>query len=347
MEYRKLGTSDLSVSALCLGTMTWGQQNTESDAHAQLDYAFANGINFFDAAEMYPVPPRAETFGRTEECLGSWLAKNKSKRAQFVVASKATGRGNGLAHVRGGAGLDAANIRAAIEGSLKRLQTDYIDLYQTHTPDRPANRFGQLDYAHDPAAPQGAPLEETLGTLAMLVREGKIRHFGVSNETPWGVMRQLGLAQAGVGPRPQAIQNPYSLLNRTFDVGLGEIAMREQVGLLAYSPLAMGVLAGKYLDGARPSQGRLTLFDRFKRYSTPRAEPAAAAYVAIARDAGLDPAQMALAFVTGRPFVTSNIFGATTMAQLESNVASARVRLSSDVLAAIDAVHAANPNPCP
>jgi aryl-alcohol dehydrogenase-like predicted oxidoreductase len=252
-----------------------------------------------------------------------------------------------LAHVRGGAGLDAANIRAAIEGSLKRLQTDYIDLYQTHTPDRPANRFGQLDYAHDPAAPQGAPLEETLGTLAMLVREGKIRHFGVSNETPWGVMRQLGLAQAGVGPRPQAIQNPYSLLNRTFDVGLGEIAMREQVGLLAYSPLAMGVLAGKYLDGARPSQGRLTLFDRFKRYSTPRAEPAAAAYVAIARDAGLDPAQMALAFVTGRPFVTSNIFGATTMAQLESNVASARVRLSSDVLAAIDAVHAANPNPCP
>jgi aryl-alcohol dehydrogenase-like predicted oxidoreductase len=347
MEYRKLGTTDLSVSALCLGTMTWGQQNTESDAHAQLDYAVANGINFFDAAEMYPVPPRAETFGRTEECLGSWLAKNKSKRAQFVVASKVTGRGNSLAHVRGGAGLDAANIRAAIEGSLKRLQTDYIDLYQTHTPDRPANRFGQLDYVHKSDAPQGAPLEETLETLAALVREGKIRYFGVSNETPWGVMRLLGLAQAGGGPRPRAIQNPYSLLNRSFDVGLAEIAMREQVGLLAYSPLAMGVLAGKYLDGARPPQGRLTLFDRFKRYSTPRAEPAAAAYVGIARAAGLDPAQMALAFVTGRPFVTSNIFGATSIEQLKSNIASAHVRLSPDVLAAIDAVHAGNPNPCP
>jgi aryl-alcohol dehydrogenase-like predicted oxidoreductase len=347
MEYRKLGTTGLSVSALCLGTMTWGQQNTENDAHAQLDYAVANGINFFDAAEMYPVPPRAETFGRTEECLGSWLGKNKSKRAQFIVASKVTGRGNGLAHVRGGAGLAADSIRAAIEGSLKRLQTDYIDLYQTHTPDRPANRFGQLDYVHTSDAPQGAPFEETLETLAALVREGKIRHFGVSNETPWGVMRQLGLAQAGVGPRPQAIQNPYSLLNRSFDVGLAEIAMREQVGLLAYSPLAMGVLAGKYLDGARPPQGRLTLFDRFKRYSTPRAEPAAAAYVAIARAAGLDPAQMALAFVTGRPFVTSNIFGATSIEQLRSNSASAQVRLSPDVLAAIDAVHADNPNPCP
>jgi len=347
MEYRKLGATDLSVSALCLGTMTWGQQNTERDAHDQLDYAVANGINFFDAAEMYPVPPRAETFGRTEAYLGTWLAKNKARRAQFVVASKVTGRGNSLPHVRGGAGLDAKNIRAAIEGSLQRLQTDYIDLYQTHSPDRPANRFGQLDYAHDPDAPQGAPFEETLGTLADLVREGKIRHFGVSNETPWGVMRQLGLAAAGAGPRPQSIQNPYSLLNRSFDVGLAEIALRERVGLLAYSPLAMGVLAGKYLDGARPADGRLTLFERFKRYSTPRAEPAAAAYVRIAGEAGLDPAQMALAFVTGRPFVTSNIFGATTLAQLASNIESANLRLSPDILAAIDAVHAANPSPCP
>ncbi|MFN8702270.1 MAG: aldo/keto reductase, partial [Rhodospirillales bacterium] len=220
-------------------------------------------------------------------------------------------------------------------------------LYQTHSPDRPANRFGQLDYVHQPDASEGAPFEETLGTLADLVKAGKIRHFGVSNETPWGLMRQLGLAAAGAGPRPQAIQNPYSLLNRSFDVGLAEVALRERVGLLAYSPLAMGVLAGTYLGGARPPGARLTLFVRFKRYSTPRAEPAAAAYVRIARDAGLDPAQMALAFVTGRPFVTSNIFGARTLKQLASNLASAELRLSADVLAALDRVHAENPNPCP
>ncbi|MCZ8312214.1 MAG: NADP(H)-dependent aldo-keto reductase [Magnetospirillum sp.] len=347
MEYRKLGMTDLSVSALCLGTMTWGEQNSEADAHAQLDMAVAAGVNFFDAAEMYPVPPRAETFGRTEECLGSWLAKNKAQRGKYVVATKVTGRGNLLPHVRGGAGLDRANILIAVDASLKRLQTDYIDLYQTHSPDRPANRFGQLDYVHQPNASEGAPFEETLGTLADLVKAGKIRHFGVSNETPWGLMRQLGLAAAGAGPRPQAIQNPYSLLNRSFDVGLAEVALRERVGLLAYSPLAMGVLAGTYLGGARPPGARLTLFDRFKRYSTPRAEPAAAAYVRIARDAGLDPAQMALAFVTGRPFVTSNIFGARTLKQLASNLASAELRLSADVLAALDRVHAENPNPCP
>ena len=347
MEYRKLGTTDLSVSALCLGTMTWGEQNSEADAHAQLDMAVAAGINFIDAAEMYPVPPRAETFGRTEECLGTWLAKNKVQRSKLVVATKVTGRGNSLPHVRGGGGLDRANILLAVDASLKRLQTDYIDLYQTHTPDRPANRFGQLDYVHAPESPDGAPFEETLATMAELVKAGKIRHFGVSNETPWGLMRQLGLAAKDAGPRPQAIQNPYNLLNRSFDVGLAEVALRERVGLLAYSPLAMGVLAGKYLGGARPAGARLSLYERFKRYSTPRAEPAAAAYVRIARDAGLDPAHMALAFVTGRPFVTSNIFGATTLEQLAHNLASAEVRLSADLLAALDGVHAENPNPCP
>jgi aryl-alcohol dehydrogenase-like predicted oxidoreductase len=347
MEFRELGRTGVSVSALCLGTMTWGEQNTEAEAHAQLDYATANGINFIDAAEMYPVPPKAETAGLTETYFGTWLEKNKARRGDLIVATKVTGRGNNLPHIRGGAGLDAKNIRIAIEGSLKRLRTDYIDLYQTHSPDRPVNNFGKLDYVYSAGADQGASFEETLGTMADLVREGKIRHFGVSNETPWGVMRQLDIANKGGGPRVASIQNPYNLLNRSFEIGLAETALREGTGLLAYSPVAMGVLAGKYLNGARPAGGRLTLFERFKRYSTPRAEPAAAAYVKIARDAGLDPAQMAIAFVTGRPFVTSNIFGARTLAQLASNIASAALRLPADVLAAIDAVHAGNPNPCP
>jgi len=347
MEYRKLGRTDLSVSAICLGTMTWGEQNTEAEGHAQIDLALGMGVNFIDAAEMYPVPPTAETYGRTEEILGTWLAKNRARRKDVIVATKVTGRGNQLPHVRGGSGLDAKSIRAAIDGSRARLQTDYVDLYQTHVPDRPANRFGQLDYVHKPGTDDGAPIEETLETLAALVKAGKVRHVGVSNETPWGAMRHLILADAGKGPRIASIQNAYNLLNRSFDVGLAEVALREQVGLLAYSPLGMGVLAGKYLGGARPPEGRLTRYSRFQRYSTPRAEPAAAEYVRIARAAGLDPAQMALAFVTGRPFVTSNIIGATNLVQLRANIESAKLTLPADVLAEIDKVHAANPNPCP
>ncbi len=347
MQYRKLGRTGLSVSAICLGTMTWGEQNTEAEGHAQIDLALSKGVNFIDAAEMYPVPPKPETYGSTEAILGTWLAKNKSKRADVIVATKIASRGNGTAHIRNGSGLDAKNIRAAVDASLKRLQTDYIDLYQTHVPDRPANRFGRLDYAYDPAADQGAPIEETVATMAALVKEGKIRHFGVSNETPWGVMKHLALSDAGKGPRIVSIQNAFNLLNRSFDVGLTEMTVKEDVGLLAYSPLGMGVLAGKYLNGARPPEGRLTRYSRFQRYSTPRAEPAAAEYVRIAREAGIDPAHMALAFVTGRPFVTSNIIGATTLAQLETNIASIGVTLSPDVLAAIDRVHAMNPNPCP
>ncbi len=344
MQYRKLGRSGLSVSAICLGTMTWGEQNTEAEGHAQIDAARAKGVNFLDAAEMYPVPPKPETYGRTEEILGTWLAKNRSKRADVIVATKVAGGSNKLSHVRGKAQLTRAQIRIAVEGSLKRLQTDYIDLYQTHSPDRPTNMFGKLDYV--PTDETGTPFEETLDALGELVKEGKIRHFGVSNETPWGLMRQLTLAEAGKGPRPQAIQNAYNLLNRGFDVGLSEVAVREEVGLLAYSPIAMGVLAGKYLNGARPPKARLTLYDRFQRYSTPGAEPAAAEYVRIARAAGLDPAQMAIAFVLSRSYVASAIIGATGLEQLASNIAAAELTLPSDVRAAIDAVHTRMPNPC-
>ena len=346
MQYRKLGRTDLSVSAICLGTMTWGEQNTEAEGHAQIEYALSKGINFIDVAEMYPVPPKPETCGRTEEIVGTWLGKNKAKRKDVIVATKVTGASNKLNHVRGGARLDAANIRTAVEGSLRRLQTDYIDVYQTHSPDRPANFFGTLDYVHRPDADPGTPLEETVETMAALAKEGKIRHFGVSNETPWGTMKHLELATAGKGPRIVSIQNAYSLLNRSFEIGHSEISLREDVGLLAYSPLAMGVLVGKYLNGARPAGSRLMLYERFKRYSTPRAEPAAIEYVRIAREAGLDPAQMALAFVTGRPFLAATIIGATRPEQLAADIASVDLKLSPDVLAAIEGVHAANPNPC-
>lgn len=347
MQYRRLGTTDLDVSLICLGTMTWGEQNSEAEAHAQLDRAVDLGVNFIDAAEMYPVPPKPETFGRTEAHIGTWLKKRPEMRGKVVLASKVTGANNSMPHVRDGKGrLDRANIAAAIDGSLKRLQTDYIDLYQTHSPDRHVNAFGRLGYVHAPEQ-DGAAIAETLDALADLVKAGKIRHVGLSNETPWGTMRHLELAAGGSRPRVQSIQNPYSLLNRTYEIGLAEISSRERCGLLAYSPLGMGVLTGKYLNGARPAAGRLTRFERFKRYSTARAEPAAAAYVQIAREAGLDPAQMALAFVNTRPFLTSTIIGATSLRQLEQNIASLSVTLSSDVLAAIERVQASSPNPCP
>jgi aryl-alcohol dehydrogenase-like predicted oxidoreductase len=347
MQYRPLGTTGLDVSLICLGTMTWGEQNSEAEAHAQLDRAMELGINFIDAAEMYPVPPKPETFGRTETYIGTWLKKRPEMRAKVILASKVTGANNSIGHVRDGKGrLDRANIVEALNGSLKRLQTDYIDLYQTHSTDRFVNAFGRLGYVHKPEQ-DGVPIEETLGVLGDLIKAGKLRHVGVSNETPWGVARHLAVAAAGQGPRIQSVQNAYSLLNRTYEIGLAEMSIRERCGLLAFSPLGMGVLAGKYLNGARPAGSRLTLFERFKRYSTPRAEPAAAAYVQVAREAGLDPAQMALAFVSGRPFLTSTIIGCTSVAQLEKNVASLKVPLSPDVLAAIERVHAGNPNPCP
>ncbi len=346
MQYSPLGRTDLQVSRLCLGTMTFGEQNTEAEAHAQLDYAAAQGVNFIDAAEMYPVPPRRETQGRTEAYIGSWL-KARGGRDKLIVATKVAGRSTELAYARPFAiHPDRRNMEAAIEASLKRLQTDYIDLYQVHWPDRSTNFFGRLGYQHQPLADE-VPIEETLAALSDLVRAGKVRHVGVSNETPWGLMRYLALAEQRGLPRVVSIQNPYSLLNRVFEIGHAEIAMREQVGLLAYSPLAMGALSGKYRHGARPPEGRLTRFDRFQRYSTPRGAAAVEQYAQIAEAHGLDPAQRALPFLRRQPFLTSAIIGATTPEQLRSNLASIDLELPDAVVEAIEAVHSADPNPCP
>lgn len=344
MQYRLLGNTDLSVSSLCLGTMTWGEQNTQDEAHAQLDLATAAGINFIDAAEMYPVPPKAETQGRTEEILGHWLAKQPD-RSRWIVASKVTGRSD-MDWIRGGPRLSAKQISAALEASLRRLQTDYIDLYQVHWPERSTNYFGKLGYL--PADDQDAiSIETTLAVLADLQQAGKIRHIGISNETPWGLAEYLRLARELGLPTVVSIQNPYNLLNRSYEVGLAEFAHRERVGLLAYSPMAFGVLSGKYQGGAKPAGARLTLYSRFARYSSAQAQTATGEYLALAQAHGLDPAQMALAYVSSRPFVTSNIIGATTLAQLQSNLDSAGLQLADAVLAGIEQIHQRLPNPCP
>lgn len=346
MLYRPLGRTDIRVSALALGSMTWGEQNSEAEAFEQIRRAQAAGINFIDTAEMYPVPPKAESCGATETIIGNYFRRHGG-REQWIIASKAAAPGNGITHIRGGRPHhDRANLIAAVEGSLRRLQTDCIDLYQLHWPDRATNFFGQLGYRHDPDA-HFTPIEESLEVLDELVRSGKIRHVGLSNETPWGLHRFLQLAETRGWPRPVSIQNPYNLLNRSFEVGLAEMAIREDVGLLAYSPLAFGLLSGKYEDGARPPQGRLTLFERFQRYNNPRARQVASACVRLAREHGLDPAQMALAWVTGQPFVTSNIIGATTLEQLERNIASLNLQLDASLLEAIEALQIAQPNPAP
>ena len=346
MQHRPLGHTGIDVSVLCLGTMTFGEQNTEAQAHAQLDRALAAGVNFIDTAEMYPVPPRAETQGRTESYIGSWLAA-RGCRDQVILATKVAGPGDWINWLRGGGHrLDRRNIEAALDASLRRLRTDYVDLYQLHWPDRETNFFGKLGFS--PAQEDDSvPLLETLEVLGDLAKAGKVRAVGVSNETPWGLMRYLSLAEQHGLPRMASIQNPYSLLNRTFEIGLAEVALRERCGLLAYSPLGFGVLSGKYLGGQRPAGARLTLFERFSRYSNPESERATARYVDLARRHGLDPAQMALAWVTSRPFTTSNIIGATTLGQLESNLASVELGLSDDVISEIEAIHQAQPNPAP
>jgi aryl-alcohol dehydrogenase-like predicted oxidoreductase len=347
MQYRQLGNTDLKLSVIGLGTMTWGQQNTEAEAFEQLDYAMDRGINFIDTAEMYPVPPRPATQGRTEAYIGNWLAR-RGQRDRIVLASKVTGRGDrntGMEHIRGGPRLSRDHIREAIEASLARLQTDYLDLYQVHWPERVTNFFGQLDYRH--VEDDSIEIEESLEALSELVKEGRVRHIGLSNETAWGAMTWVRLAKERNLPLVVSIQNPYNLVNRTFEVGLAEVAMREKVGLLAYSPLAFGVLSGKYLDGQRPADARLTLFERFTRYTNERTSAATADYVALAREHGLDPAQMALAFVNSREFVTSNIIGATTMEQLRSNIDSIDLTLEKEVMKAINAIHNRNPNPAP
>ena len=348
MDYRPLGRTDIAVSAICLGTMTWGQQNTEAEGHAQMDYALDRGINFFDTAELYSIPPKAETQGSTERIIGSWFAA-RGNRDKVILASKVVGRTT-MAWSRGRpARLARADIIEALDASLKRLRTDYVDLYQLHWPDRNVTGFGAnpTRYGNPARAADEVPIEETLGVLDDLVRAGKIRHVGLSNESAWGTMRFVTAAEQGKGPRVVSIQNAYNLLNRTFEVGLAEIADREQVGLLAYSPLAQGYLTGKYQLGARPAGAPTTLFNRGDRYERPGAEAAIDAYLRVAADFGLDPAQMAIAFVTTRPFVTSNIIGATTMAQLAADIDSLDVDVTPELVAAIDAVHQLAGNPCP
>lgn len=347
MKYKKLGRTDIDVSLICLGTMTWGEQNVQAEAFAQMDMALDYGINFFDAAEMYPVPPKAETQGRTEEMLGNWL-QERGARDKIILATKVTGRSSrnsGMGHIRNGARLDKANINEAIDGSLKRLKTDYVDLYQVHWPERTTNFFGSLDYLH--GEDDGIPIAETLHALNDLVTAGKVRHIGISNETPWGILEYLRVAEQEGLSRIVSIQNPYNLLNRSFDIGAAEVAIRESVGLLAYSPLAFGALSGKYLNGARPEGARLTLFTRFQRYISEAAERATAAYVELAKEYSLDPAQMALAFVNQRQSVVSNIIGATSLEQLKSNIESVDLHLSDELLEKIDVIHLQNPNPAP
>lgn len=348
MEYRSLGRTGLQVSVIGLGTMTFGEQNTEAEGHAQIDRALDHGVNLVDTSEMYAVPPRVETYGSTERIIGAWIRKG-GKRDRIILCSKVAGPGHalGLDYVRGGDNaLDRQNILEAIDASLRRLQTDYLDLYQVHWPGRATNFFGRLGYQHV-EADDATPIEETLEVLGELVQSGKVRHVGVSNETPWGLHRYLHIAHEQGLPRVASIQNPYSLLNRSFEVGLAEMAVKEDVGLLAYSPLGFGVLTGKFLDGARPPSARIVRWSRFVRYSGPLAEQATAKYVAIARRHGLEPAQMALAFVNRQHFVASTLIGATTMAQLETNLASIEVRLSDDVIREIEEVHQTHPNPCP
>ena len=306
MQYNKLPHSSLEISQICLGTMTYGEQNSEREAFEQLDYALERGVNFIDTAEMYPVPPSSESQGLTETYIGNWLKKS-GKREKVILATKVAGPRN-IPYIRDNMSLDRRNIHQAIDDSLKRLQTDHIDLYQLHWPQRRTNCFGQLNYPY-PDQQEDVTLIETLDSLASLVQAGKIRYIGVSNETPWGVMTLLRLAEKHELPRIVSIQNPYNLLNRSFEVGLSEISHYEGVKLLAYSPLAFGCLSGKYLNNTRPKGARCSLFERFVRYFTPQGIQATEAYVSLARDHGLTPAQMALAFVNQRPFVASTIIG--------------------------------------
>ena len=344
MEFRQLGQTDIRVSSLCLGTMTWGEQNTEQDAFQQLDCAIDYGINFIDTAEMYPVPAREETYAATETILGHWL-KQRGHHDDLVIATKICGPG--YDYMNGGRLMTPQHIHHAVEGSLKRLGVDCIDLFQLHWPDRNTNFFGQLGYNLQAEA-DGTPIEITLEALNDLVQAGKIRHYGLSNETPWGAMRHLAVSNEKQQTRPVSIQNPYSLLNRSFEVGLAEISHREQVGLLAYSPLAFGTLSGKYLHGQKPANSRLARFERYQRYtSSPQSIMATEAYVNLAKESGLNPAQMALAYVTSRFFVTSAIIGATNLEQLNSNLQSSELSLPADVLEGIEAIHKQHPNPAP
>lgn len=349
MQKRRLGRTDLHVSAICLGTMTWGQQNTEAEGHAQMDLAFEHGVNFLDTAELYSIPPKPETQGSTERIVGSWM-RARANRDRVVLATKVVGRTTNDWFRGGPSKLVRTDIFDAVDKSLTRLQTDYIDLYQIHWPER------QIPWGSNPTrvgawpAPRDAdetPIAETLAVFDELVKAGKIRHLGLSNESAWGVMRFVFESEKGAGPRPISLQNAYNLVNRTFEVNLAEVCDREQVSLLAYSPLAQGYLTGKYDHGARPAGARSTLFNRGQRYETPNAAEVLLEYNTLARQFGMEPALFANAFVVNRPFVISNIIGATSIPQLHTALASIEVKWTEEMQKAVDAVHQRVGNPCP
>jgi aryl-alcohol dehydrogenase-like predicted oxidoreductase len=346
MKFKKLGHTNIDVSLICLGTMNMGEQNTQEEGFKQMDYSFEQGINFFDTAEVYAVPPRQETYGKTEEIIGNWFIKSK-KREKIILATKMVGPG--VEWIRNGGGnYTEQNIAIAIDGSLKRLQTDYIDLYQLHWPERNTNYFGKRNYEHDSSEEKGNGLESVLKALKKFVDQGKIKYIGISNETPWGLSKFLEVAEQLNLPRIVSVQNPYNLLNRAYDIGMSEISCREKVGLLAYSPLAIGYLSGKYRDNQIPKNSRIGLFgDFWTRYKEDNAKKAVDDYYKLAKENGLTLTQMSLAFVNSRPFMTSNIIGATTMEQLKENIGTADIDLSDEIIEKINLIHSNNPNPTP
>ena len=344
MNYKKLGNTDLNVSTICLGTMTWGEQNTQNEAFEQMDYSLDNGVNFWDTAELYAVPPKAETYGHTETIIGNWFEKTK-KRKDVILASKVGGPSR--KYMRNGENsFTGKNLENALHGSLKRLKTDYIDLYQLHWPERNVNNFGRLGYEHKEN--DWNKFEDVLENLKKFIEEGKIRYVGLSNETPWGVMNYLQLAKDKDLPRMMSIQNPYSLLNRSYEVGLAEVSIRENIGCLSYSPLASGYLTGKYRNKQFPKGSRMERdFDFWTRYRKPNMEEAVEDYYKISQKFELDMSQMSIKFCEVQDFMTSVIIGATTMEQLKTNVESVKVNLDSEVIKEINNVQKKYPNPCP
>ncbi|SEL27997.1 NADP(H)-dependent aldo-keto reductase [Acinetobacter sp. DSM 11652] len=349
MKFNRLGQTDIHVPEICLGTMTFGEQNSQSEAFQQLEYALERGLNFWDTAEMYPVPPKVETQGATEEIIGNWI-QQRGQRDQLFLASKIAGPGQGGSNIRSGiTRYNASDISSALDLNLKRLKTDYIDLYQLHWPQRPTNMFGQLGYTnhHAHSTLDITPLEETLSALQAEINKGRIRYIGLSNETPWGTMKFLHLAEKLGLSKFVSVQNPYNLLNRTYEIGMSEIAKFEGIGLLAYSPLAFGYLTGKFRHGARPANARVTLYSRFVRYSNPESEWATEQYAVLAEKHGLTLTQLALAFIKQQFFVTSTIIGATDLNQLKENIDAFNVSLSEEILQEIEIIHKQQPNPAP
>ena len=342
MKYKLLPHTNIKVSTICLGTMTYGRQNSEIDGHQQLDYALDHGVNFIDTAEMYPVPAEATRYGNTERIIGTWIKKSK-KRSEIVLATKIAGPGDYTKHIRT-TGFSENSLNEAVENSLKRLQTDYIDLYQLHWPDRNTNKFGARGFKHEKNESWEDNFKNILHSLDKLIKSGKIRQVGLSNENPWGVMRFLEESKNNL-PRMITIQNPYSLLNRQFEVGNAEVSMRENIGLLAYSPLGCGVLSGKYIQKKDEENSRLNLFKRFVRYSSKQSTEATIRYLEIAQRNNLSLTQMALAFINQQPFVTSNIIGATNLEQLKENIDSVQIELKSETLKEIEKVHELIPDP--